>query len=125
TCKCAEKDMELLGLRVKQEETITALTKGHADIISHLTAEFQSKLAVQSETAAIEQRIMMDLVQSELESRLDSAFRSLDSSWAKQKKLIAQEHTSLIEALRAENDKAKAKLEAERASLAEREKILA
>jgi hypothetical protein len=125
TCKCAEKDTELLGLKSKHEEAITALTKGHADIISHLTAEFQEKLTVHTETHEKEKQALTNLVQHELENRLDSAFRFLDSSWTKQRKLIEQEYSSLINTLRSENGGLKGQLAAEKTRLDEREKLVA
>jgi len=124
TCKCAEKDTELVLLRSKHEEAIAALTKGHADIISHLTADFENKLRIQAEKHNAEKKSLEDLLLLELENRLYSAFRSLDSSWAKQKALIIQEHSSLVDALRSENEGVRLELEADRAVLEQREKAV-
>jgi hypothetical protein len=66
-----------------------------------------------------------EMLQLELEDRLDSAFRALDSSWAKQKALITHEYSSLIEVLRSENDKVRAQLEDDRKALEKREKAVA
>src|SRR6201996_8042077 len=70
TCKCAEKDAQIASF----QESITALSKDHASVISHLTEQNQ----LQKELRDQEHHRMLECAAAELEDRLSAIFAYLD-----------------------------------------------